>query len=1507
MSGSTVPVVMLVFCSVACFAGQPATAPTRAQRLALDYLERMANMPLGRQVAPAVQKPLWHIREELQRMPPDEAYTVLRDWTLPAEGRNAVRLAAAFGGDDILPEVFHPTREDQQDAPAGQPPRSDYGLIDNFTLLIDAARRAGTLDELAGRAKRAAEQGATNADALLTCVLIARKDFKAAAAKLIPLADAAYQHRQNPQGGDFGVRWSDIVVVSAAGRHIELADGADRYGYILLDHARSGNLMEFAPGLRIEWAKGQLARMGKKPVVTGDAGLKWWFPSTPPGSSDNQHPSARWISDGDYVAHLAGFEHGLLYFAYPLTGDFELSADCHHGPWAESDLGYGGIVVEAQIMQAKTLVWPLGQSEQLHRPDPVEYGDTFNHIDVNVANGSMRYLVNGHLVYEDTVSSPTAPWLYFYAQHPRHTAFKNVRLTGKPTVPREVTLTYGDRLEGWVSSFYGETQPPRRTLLEQRQANGSGAFPVQETSSAFDWESRDGVIYGRFDKSAPPDGAQSRLYYHRPLRDGDTLRYQFLYQTGSLHVHPGIGRLAFLLNPDGVQLHWMTNLDRNQELFDLGPRNFVEEPENRRGPTPLPLRPGQWNDMEIALRRDVATIKLNGVLVYERTLEPENDRRFSLFHYRDESGVQVRHAMLTGDWPKELSAEQFASPLALRPDAATPEALAESRLLIGDQLIVLDAYNVWKRAQAMKPADRYEYLARWVLPGDDHPTFRLRGDFAPIPAPVLKDNALKSSPSQRAATEGVSPDSTGGKYVAPAIELARTARESGRLEELANRLAASPAISAHELRGKLAMQAIVTAEQENDAAANELLRELFSHLMNMTLDEPDVRRYPEVTAAMAAIERPVLRRAGRDLLEIVVNQPFEQNYLALSSTRWERIVRHLRAVARWKSDDALAAVPFSSPPPLKQWTVVDNRRADGRGLGSTGSSWRYERGEVELYPQMASRFYNAHSSKLYFNVPLRGNFEVQFQRTTHGWREVCLGYNAVAINPLGLTGNRYARTGMGRRENSLGTPPIRDWGHWIDYRMEVRDGTLTAYANGQKFHTEPLSELADPWLVLGSSHPHYQGTIRDLRITGNPTVPDMLKLTEAPQLNAWRADYYNYDIPLDGHAIWQKSGEEIVGELDQSASGSMREHVLQYHRPMLEDGEIDYEFYYSPGKVEVHPALDRLVFLLEPDGVKLHVLTDAQFERNGLIPETKQPLPAAAVLANQLPLKQNDWNQLRVALTGDQVTLTLNGQPIARNTLDEANTRFFGLFRYIDATEARVRNVTYRGDWVQTVPPVEQQELAARPGVSPVSIDGKIQELRFKLSTDRAELERQGLELVGETDSLNFTRNGLRFSQSAAVVYRKPLMGDFEIIGKFKDLKLNRPGLDQTARFGLVVRMGTNDTPDLVMVERAHNGNGQQQIRAICHRTRPDGEIFGGDYYDWHNVSRMSAGEFRLVRRGSRVYHLVREEGAERFTVIESQPVNADPVDGIELGLYSDDAEAANSVVVEELTIRNAQ
>ena len=154
---------------------------------------------------------------------------------------------------------------------------------------------------------------------------------------------------------------------------------------------------------------------------------------------------------------------------------------------------------------------------------------------------------------------------------------------------------------------------------------------------------------------------------------------------------------------------------------------------------------------------------------------------------------------------------------------------------------------------------------------------------------------------------------------------------------------------------------------------------------------------------------------------------------------------------------------------------------------------------------------------------------------------------------------------------------------------------------------------------------------------------------------------------------WDQRGDEIVGRLVEETPGSKQESVLRYHRPMAEDGRIAYEFYYEPGKVVVHPALDRLAFLLDPDGVKIHELTDGAYERNGLAGGNTRDEPESRRGPASIPLKPNAWNSLLLSLAGDKVTLELNGQAIYERSLEPTNQRTFGLFHFADETQVRVR------------------------------------------------------------------------------------------------------------------------------------------------------------------------------------------------------------------------------------------
>src|SRR5262249_1353708 len=123
----------------------------------------------------------------------------------------------------------------------------------------------------------------------------------------------------------------------------------------------------------------------------------------------------------------------------------------------------------------------------------------------------VRYLMNGHLFYKDDDPSPTSPWLGLFTRIERKAAWRNISLQGSPVILREVRLSHADRLEGWISSFYGETQPARRTTQSTDEDGNVIPLPAAARAGAaskaaprppvnpddFDWAAKDGEILGR--------------------------------------------------------------------------------------------------------------------------------------------------------------------------------------------------------------------------------------------------------------------------------------------------------------------------------------------------------------------------------------------------------------------------------------------------------------------------------------------------------------------------------------------------------------------------------------------------------------------------------------------------------------------------------------------------------------------------------------------------------------------------------------------------------------------------------------------------------------------------------------------------------------------------------------------------------------------------------------------------------------------------------------------------
>jgi hypothetical protein len=525
---------------------------------------------------------------------------------------------------------------------------------------------------------------------------------------------------------------------------------------------------------------------------------------------------------------------------------------------------------------------------------------------------------------------------------------------------------------------------------------------------------------------------------------------------------------------------------------------------------------------------------------------------------------------------------------------------------------------------------------------------------------------------------------TGGELEAPALELVELARKLGKLDELAERVQKA-AIPGQE-RERLAMLALARAAQERDDQARTALSELTRLVAPLPLTAPIWMRWPELVAASGTMSRPALRGSALGLLDVLVRhmeQSMQQQIPLPDRDTWVRRVRQARSAALVLGLPDEQRTAFGADPGFKFWDPVSFNRAMPRGIGAPLTHWSLEKDVVRHYPGRAQ-------DHLYLRMPLRGNFEVNCELTTFGWREAHLGYGGLRFDLI-YTLKTFDLHSFDRRIR-VGQiePPLKPPGDWYKIRLVVRDGTWTVYVNDRKMCEEPLPDEADPWLML---HSDYQITagIRNLKITGQPRVPESLALSALPDLTGWHS--YN-------DANWEKRGDTInsqgfrnrnnnllrLGSQTATPPRTWQERALHYNRPLLEDGEIEYDFFYEPEKIHGHPALDRLVFLLDPEGVRIHWLTDGIHDRTGLHPDNVATEPKNRRGPAKLPLKPKAWNHVKLALAGDTVSLHLNGVEIYQRGLEPTNQRTFGLFHYADDTTMRVRNVTYRGQWPRRLP-----------------------------------------------------------------------------------------------------------------------------------------------------------------------------------------------------------------------------
>ncbi len=1500
---------------------------------------------------------------ELNQLPAAKRYELLRKWALPVGDRTTLRDIS-----DFVPFV-------EESATAGRSadvlPRMGI-LRDTYSTswhLLATARELGKLDEVIQNLVAVAQQ-TPQLEALRLLAAVMRdgsSDNKAAPANRVADTTARLTTFTDTIAQNIP-KWEEtnkapfpmlaFVVATESARHREWRPLAKKLLDRLIEHTQK--IQWDRPRAHVRLAclevmrlEAQGAAIPEGITAKPDAALlhddwrklqpKHWLESGI--QTALQHASGSmpgvWVTSEDYIYHMTSAYESDLGFAYPLGGKFEITFECREGNWSEGNTGYGG--VQFHVNGYSDAGWLMGKGRSGYDNGPRLTGilnkEPWNRYTVQVDGDFVRYLANGQVVHEDHPGA-SAPWFTLGADRGRTAYFRNIQLTGTPLIPREITLLTDNRMRGWIASYYGESKGDavntrqRYVQRYEKQPDGSNVLVVvqaedmspEEAAMYFpeqvtDWKFSKGELTSAVRESFFPGSEDSWLYYQRPLQNGESLRYEFFHDPGKTDAHPTIGRLAYEFGKNQVVRHVLTD--------------GVADAMGSRRPASTTLKSGisgpkaGWNSVEFKLSGDQLTISLNGEVAVKEQLAAQDSRQFGFHHDSSRTDLRVRNAVLSGEWPKLFTSELRKAFEFPEPTESVPSSVFIN-YFVNEDRVSDNAYAIYRRALAMDVKERYEFLHKWVIPNSSHQLIRMAGAFTPThPAPpTLNDNPIDLATAEARQAVDQRMVQTGGNFVCPAILLVLAAIELDRVPELEEQVFKFPPKSSTEMaRNRAALLGIIALLQDRPEEATEALWEC-CRLISDKETPPQFARWGDVALASLAIHHPVTREVAYELVDRIQRKQLQTGKTGTAD--YSHFVRHLHGQVHYlmyggQPDE------FGTQPKTKQWRAVSQVSAKTRGEGYAIAPFDTLGGELALR--------GGHDCDLaYFQSPLRGNYEVSCRLSHMGYREAMLMAAGIA-NGLRYTQTEarvtHVRTKMSEALMPAPLSPKANSG--IDYKVVVRDGRYTSYVNGQVLHEAQLPEQPDPWLAVmglaGNSSRH----ARNIVITGKPEIPSELELLADPTLKGWMTDYYGNGLSQSPF-VWKVEEGVLTSNqtvIANSVPGRLKvENIIRYHRPMLEDGEISYEFFYDPetkittdqagervfsgnavpvrqtarGQTIAHPALDRMVCLIEPDGVKIHWLTDGRFDRTGLQPNNITFEPKRG--PNKLPLRIREWNAVRFMTKGDELSIELNGQLVFTRPIDPTNLRHFGLFHYANESSLRVRQVRYRGDWPKTLPPVEQQELATGPEKLSVTPDADLpQKMSFDFKGSKFNVADFSYhwDAAAAAKQIRPGIDGLIFElpagqvkpQFAGIHPKLRLTGDFIVTIKYSNIKTTaaKEGWGAGLSFKVIFEKSYETGLELRQYATA------QATRAIWLSQTPMKEFV---YHDESVPTMAPYGQLRLQRRGSVLYFFTAEKDSPDFRLVAQRPIGTNDVKQINIQADANNQDSGVDFTLERIDIRAA-
>lgn len=675
--------------------------------------------------------------------------------------------------------------------------------------------------------------------------------------------------------------------------------------------------------------------------------------------------------------------------------------------------------------------------------------------------------------------------------------------------------------------------------------------------------------------------------------------------------------------------------------------------------------------------------------------------------------------------------------LARLTDAPTPRRNADREYL---------AVAMWhlKSQLAKLPApERYKLLRTWLLPTDQRRTIRSLAS-PEIQQPIPTELAKLYNQEYRISNVD--------QILSTGRLLVDTAVEAGKLDELEAQV--KPLLE-EKLPQSSSLALLIALTKKDAPLATQMLSQIDARIKELIDKAKEAQQNPrnpaavsavsdfsELAALMTACSIDTHREPTLAILEKIRTSPISLSQTVANADFVGDIIR--------RNGDLRGLTPEAySSPPLRFWNLSG---VSLNGLNPRNSSrlYAFDNSLVSI-PASGAR-------SIQFRYPITGDWTFTFEGAgcQFGYGGLVAGFGVDEQRRMGTEDNSQTsrRLLLG---NVTDTSPVRrisETSNNARTQFEIRSqgGKLQFLVNGQALPESAIKDaapsLANPWISISSRGSIVPGMLRNPRLGGSPQVLPSVDLIAGDRSDGWRnrvgvtargfsdsatrlvasqkpADAAQGAAAQRYEDSWTFDKGEITGPRSQAAPKTEQAGIY-YERPLQSGDKIAYEFFYEPGKMVAHPAIGNLDFQIQPEGVHLAWTNSlpVRTARAGAAQlVSSEQLVGYSVMASgatPLTLKSGDWNQAELTLSGDEVTLTINGQSALTRKLEPTIAREFALFHYPRESEFRVRNLKLTGNWPKTLSTEDLSTLLAWENAPPTRDQARV---ALALTTETGELE----------------------------------------------------------------------------------------------------------------------------------------------------------------------------------------